>query len=66
MGHVSVSAARLGALAEAALDGRALRTLVLVASRLHHIEPGALAYVLLKVTCQAICLLVHDAEHCAV
>lgn len=41
--HVSVSAARLGALGEAALDGRALRTLVLVASRLHHIEPGALA-----------------------
>ncbi|CAH0578967.1 unnamed protein product [Chrysodeixis includens] len=43
VGHVSVSAARLGALAEAALDGRELRTLVLVASRLHHIEPGALA-----------------------
>lgn len=40
--HVSVAGARLGALGEAALDGRALRTLVLVASRLHHIEPQAL------------------------
>ncbi|KAG6442307.1 hypothetical protein O3G_MSEX002305 [Manduca sexta] len=41
--HVSVSEARLGSLGEAALDGRRLRTLVLVASRLHHIESGALA-----------------------
>ncbi|XP_047529776.1 chaoptin-like [Vanessa atalanta] len=41
--HVAVSAARLGALAEAALDARSLRTLVLVASRLHHIETTALA-----------------------
>ncbi|CAH2106861.1 unnamed protein product [Euphydryas editha] len=41
--HVAVSAARLGALAEAALDARALRTLVLVASRLHHIETAAMA-----------------------
>ncbi|XP_063825150.1 chaoptin-like [Ostrinia nubilalis] len=41
--HVSVSQARLGALGEAALDARRLRTLVLVASQLHHIEPRALA-----------------------
>ncbi|XP_072932346.1 uncharacterized protein [Epargyreus clarus] len=41
--HVAVSAARLGALGEAALDGRALRTLLLVASRLHRLEPAALA-----------------------
>ncbi|CAH0719725.1 unnamed protein product, partial [Brenthis ino] len=39
--HVAVSASRLGALGEAALDARALRTLVLVASRLHSIEPSA-------------------------
>ncbi|CAB3223470.1 unnamed protein product [Arctia plantaginis] len=41
--HISVMAARLGSLSEAALDGRRLRTLVLVASSLHHIETGALA-----------------------
>lgn len=41
--HVSVVGARLGALAAAALDARALRTLVLPASRLHRLEPGALA-----------------------
>lgn len=45
MWHVSVSEARLGALGEAALDARRLRTLVLVASRLHTLEPGSLAYV---------------------
>ncbi|XP_037872935.1 chaoptin [Bombyx mori] len=39
--HVSVSQARLGTLGEGALDGRRLRTLVLVASHLYHIEPGA-------------------------
>lgn len=43
--HVSLAGARLGALGDAALDGRALRTLVLVASRLHHIERHALQYV---------------------
>lgn len=43
--HVSVMAARLGSLSETALDGRPLRTLVLVASSLHQIETGALAYV---------------------
>ncbi|XP_045497579.1 chaoptin-like [Colias croceus] len=36
--HVSLWSARLGALSESALDARALRTLVLVAARLHHIE----------------------------
>ncbi|KAJ0176900.1 hypothetical protein K1T71_006909 [Dendrolimus kikuchii] len=41
--HVAVDGARLGALGEAALDARALRTLVLVGSHLHHIEPRALA-----------------------
>ncbi|KPJ18286.1 Chaoptin [Papilio machaon] len=41
--HVAVSRARLGSLPDAALDGRRLRTLVLVASRLHHIESAALA-----------------------
>lgn len=40
--HVSVWAARLGALGEAALDARPLRTLVLAASRLHHLPPRAL------------------------
>ncbi|CAG9584286.1 unnamed protein product [Danaus chrysippus] len=41
--HVSMSAARLGVLGEAALDGRPLRTLVLVASRLHQVDSAALA-----------------------
>ncbi|OWR44663.1 Chaoptic protein [Danaus plexippus plexippus] len=41
--HVSISAARLGVLGEAALDGRPLRTLVLVASRLHQVDGAALA-----------------------
>ncbi|KAJ8727803.1 hypothetical protein PYW08_016188 [Mythimna loreyi] len=40
--HVSLAGARLHALGDAALDGRRLRTLVLVASRLHHIERHAL------------------------
>lgn len=42
--HVAVSAARLGALGEAALDARPLRTLVLVASHLHHIDHAAFTY----------------------
>lgn len=41
--HVSVVGARLGALGAAALDARPLRTLVLAASRLHQLEPDALA-----------------------
>ncbi|KAM3956959.1 uncharacterized protein ACR2FA_009082 [Aphomia sociella] len=41
--HVSVSQARLGALGEAALDARRLRTLVLVGSQLHHLDTGAFA-----------------------
>ncbi|CAH2038196.1 unnamed protein product, partial [Iphiclides podalirius] len=41
--HVSVSRAHLGALAGAALDGRRLRTLVLVASKLHQLDPAALS-----------------------
>lgn len=45
MRHVSVWGARLGALREAALDARRLRTLVLVAARLHHLEPNALSSV---------------------
>ncbi|RVE41760.1 hypothetical protein evm_013589 [Chilo suppressalis] len=41
--HVAVSQARLGALEEAALDARRLRTLVLVACRLHRLDAAALA-----------------------
>ncbi|XP_063361784.1 chondroadherin-like protein [Cydia amplana] len=41
--HVSVWGARLGALDDAALDARALHTLVLVACRLGVLQPAALA-----------------------
>ncbi|XP_049699581.2 protein artichoke [Helicoverpa armigera] len=41
--HVSLAGAALGALGEAALDARALRTLVLVGAQLSHLEPAALA-----------------------
>ncbi|VVC95459.1 unnamed protein product [Leptidea sinapis] len=39
--HVSLWSARLGTLTEPALDARALSTLVLVASALHHIDSNA-------------------------
>lgn len=45
---MAVSAARLGALGEAALDARPLRTLVLVASHLHYIEPTSFLCVYLS------------------
>ncbi|CAK1595661.1 unnamed protein product [Parnassius mnemosyne] len=53
--HVSVSRAHLGALPDAALDGRRLRTLVLVASHLHQLEAAALSsvscYILIHFVC---------------
>ncbi|XP_041978638.1 chaoptin-like [Aricia agestis] len=41
--HVALWSARLSELPEAALDGRALRSLVLVAARLHRLHPAAFA-----------------------